>query len=160
MTSEQMNAAMAEIVQAKVKAKAAQWQPKNIKRIMLVLFGTAEPSIKRIMLVLALGAAALGIVGYYSYQEYKVDRMVERMLSEADSERDQQVVTLYVYKQHFKTDVPVVVNKIVDRYIHARGLGDLISRKRQEVYSNPFSAGLMTMIGCPIVQGLANSFDR
>jgi hypothetical protein len=147
MTSEQMNTAMAEIVQAEVRAKAARkaLQPRNIGRIMLVL---------------ALGIVALSITGYFSYQEYKVDRMVERMLSEADSERDQQVVTLYVYKQHCKTDVPVVVNKIMDRYIHARGLGDLISRKRQEVYSNPFSAGLMTMIGCPIVQGLANSLDR
>jgi hypothetical protein len=81
-----------------------------------------------------------------------------QLLLEANSEHDQQVVTLY--KQHCKTDVPVVVNKIVDRYIRARGLDDLINRKRKEVYNNSFAAGLMTMIGCPIVQGLANSFDR
>jgi hypothetical protein len=142
-----MNAAMAEIIQADVRAKAKREtatkpQPRNIKRIMLVLM---------------LGAAALGITGYYSYQDYKIDRFVERLLSEADSEHDQQVVTLYVYKQHCKTDVPVVVNKIVDRYIHARGLDDLINRKRQEIYGNPFHAGLMTMIGCPIVQGMVNS---
>jgi len=157
-----MNAAMAEIVQAKVETKAAQSQPKNIKRTMLMLFGTAEPSIKRILLVLvlALGAATLGIVGYYSFQDYKVDRMVEQLLSEANSEHDRQVVTLYVYKQHCKTDVPVFVNKVVDKYIRARGLNDLINQKRQEVYSNAFRTGLMTMIGCPIVQGLANSLNH
>jgi hypothetical protein len=141
-----MSAAMAKIVQAEVRAKAkreAASQPRNVKRIMLVL---------------ALGAAALGITGYYSYQEYKINWIVERLVAEANSEHDQQIVTLYVVKQHCKTNVPVVVDKIMNRYIRARGLDGSINRKRNEFYGNVFGAGLMTAIGCPLVQGMVNSF--
>ena len=111
----------------------------------------------------AVAIAALLIVGgsvvYYSEQERKIDYVVEHLLA---SDQEDNMVSLYVVGNYCRTEIPSGVQKVITKYVARRGADfqRRASAKREELTGNVFAAGLMSMIGCPVVQNVVNSYSE